>query len=1037
MKLAEVSVRRPVLTVMVFTAILVLGLVSLSRLPVDLMPEIENPSISVVTTWLGASTTDVENKVTRVIEKQLATVSDLDELTSQTREGLSIVTCLFEWGTELSEAANDIRDKLEFAKRRLPDDADNPIVLKFNSSSMPIIFFGATAKESWEGLYDLIDREVGDRLKRVNGVGAVQVFGGLERQINIDLDPIKLAGYELTVSAVQRVIAAENLTLPAGSIKSGAVEFTVRVPGEYSDPEQIGNIVLKRSGGAVVYLRDVATVSDGFTEQQRYSEVNGSDAVMFFVQKRSGANTVQVARDVRREVERLQRQMPADVKLTVLTDSSVFIRQSLQNVTRTVLWGGLFVILTTLFFLRSIRSSAVILMTIPFSLIISFAFMFFRGWTINVVTLSALAIAIGMVVDNAVVVLENISSRMDRGERRAEAAMFGTDEVGLAIIASALTTVVVFAPLVFVQGTSGIFFGQLGGIISITLLASLFCSLMLTPMLSSKWLKVVNLGTIGGGRLGRWAFRLSEAMFDRVERLYVRTLGWALGHRLTVLALVILLFCSALALTPLIGTEYAPSQDSGDLSITFELPVGTRVEVTADVCRKIVALAGEVIPAAWIDHSRWRCGSSGGGFGGRSASHLGTVDFKLVSIEQRDRSSRELGRAVLDRMRGWPEINRVSLSTESRAMGRRGGGGKPIVVQVLGFDLEQTGRIATQIKGIADRISGAKDASISLDPGKPELVVDVDRLKASTLGLNVSDIVETIRTLFYGLEASTFRDGENEYRIYMRLAESRRISVKDILDSEIGLPDGRRVRIDAVATVRAALGPLEIQRKDQERMITVEVDNDERSVGEVADDLRAAIDAEVVLPLGVSVHFGGAVQEQQEAFLDLQMLLVLSVVLVYMVMAAQFESFKDPFVIMLSLPFAFTGAVYALLAFGMTLNIFTYIGLILLVGTVVNNAIVLVDYINILRARGEPLADAVRHAGRSRLRPVLITTLTTVCGMLPLALARSEGSETWKPMGVTVVGGLSFAMLVTLVVMPVLYTLFNRDRAATNRGGKG
>ena len=393
MKLAEVGVRQPVLTAMVFMAILVLGVVSYTRLPVDLMPEMENPSISVSTTWLGASTTDVENKVTRVIEKQLATVSDLSELTSRTREGLSSVTCLFEWGTDLNEAAIDIRDKLEFAKRQLPDDADNPIVLKFNSSSMPIIFFGATAKESWEGLYNLIDREVGDRLKRVNGVGAVQVFGGLERQINIDLDPIKLAGYGLTVGAVQRVIAAENLTLPAGSIKSGAVEFTVRVPGEYSSPEQIGNIVLKRSEGAAVYLRDVATVSDGFTERQRYSEVNHRDAVMFMVQKRSGANTVQVARDVRREVERLQQQMPSDVKLSVLADTSDFIQQSLSNVSQTVLWGGFFVILTTLFFLRSLRSSAVILLTIPFSLIISFAFMFFKGWTINVVTLSALAIA--------------------------------------------------------------------------------------------------------------------------------------------------------------------------------------------------------------------------------------------------------------------------------------------------------------------------------------------------------------------------------------------------------------------------------------------------------------------------------------------------------------------------------------------------------------------------------------------------------------------------------------------------------------------
>lgn len=1026
MRLPELGVKRPIFTLMVFVAILVLGVVSLVKIPVDLFPEVETPSITVITLWPGASVEDVEGRVTRVIENRLSIVNNLDELTSRTREGISSITCMFDWGTDLEEAANDIRDHLSMARRYLPDDIEEPVVYKFNSSSTPVIYYAVTAEESWEKLYDLVDDDVGDELKRIPGVGAVQVYGGLHRQINIDIDPMKLAGYGLTLAEIERTIARENLTLPAGSIKNGLIDYTVRVPGEYETPDEAKDIVVKRNAaGGAIYLRDVATVSDNFEDPTRMSGANGHSCVIFMVQKRSGANTMKVCQSVREAIAAYQKRLPQDVNMVKLTDTSDFIRLSISNVTSTLCWGGLFVVLTTFVFLRTLRASFVIVLTIPFSLIIAFVFMFLKGWTVNIISLSALSVAIGMVVDNAVVVLENIDSYAQRGVKLREAAMYATGEVGLAISASTLTTVVVFVPLIFVTGLSGIYFGQLGGIITVTLAASLFCSLMLTPMLASTLLKE-DRSAVGGGAIGKALYTFGETMLEGLEATYERLLGTALRFRGAVCLLAFAVFCFSLALFPLIGSEFSPETDSGDLSVSFELPLGTRVEETARMCEEIrkfgLTLFGENV----LLNSRWRCGDSKFG-SSKQGSHMGNVDFKFISMEKRSFSTRDAGRRILDTLRNWPEIGKMSMSTVNRTMGRMSSGGKPIIIEIMGHDLAETRRVASDVKAICDRTPGAKDASISMDDGKPELIVKVDRLKISTLGLNVSDVVETVRTLFYGKEASDFREGENEYWIFMRLVENRRKQLADILDSEVVLPNGQRVRMDSIAEVVQDLGPLDIERKDQERMVKVEVDYFGRSIGEVAASIRSAIEKEIILPEATHITYGGMVKEQSEAFSDLLALTLLGLVLVYMVMAAQFESFKHPFVIFLALPFAFSGVLFALLAFGMTFNMFSFIGIILLVGTGVNNGIVLVDYINTLRARGESMADAIRRGGRQRLRPVLITTLTTVFGMVPLAFAGGEGSETWKPLGVTVIGGLTFSTIVTLILVPVLYSLLNRD----------
>lgn len=1025
MRLPELGVNRPVFTLMVFLAILVMGMVSLFRLPVDLFPEVETPSVTVITQWPGASVEDVEGRVTRVIENQLSIVNNLDEVTSRTREGVSAITCMFGWGTDLEAAANDIRDRLGIARRFLPDDIEEPVVYKFNSSSVPVIYFAATAKESWERLYDLIEDDLGDALKRLPGVGAVQVFGGIHRQINIDIDPVKMAGYGLTLGQIEQAIARENLTLPAGNIKSGLIDYTVRVPGEYVDPEEARDIVVKHNpDGRAVYLRDVAEVTDGFEEPTRLSGAEGRPSVILLVQKRSGANTVQVCEAVRKAVAEYQAFLPQDVRLVKLTDTSDFIKLSLRNVTQTLMWGGIFVTTTTFVFLRTVRASLVIVLTIPFSLIIAFFFMYVRGWTINIISLSALSVAIGMVVDNAVVVLENIDRFIRRGVGLRAAAAGAASEVGLAITASTLTTVAVFVPLVFVTGMTGIYFGQLGGIIAATLFASLLCSLMLTPMLCSKLLKGRQ-GKIGGGRAGRWLYDAGERAFGRVEAAYGRVLAVALRWRGAVCLAALAVFCLAISLFPLIGSEFSPETDSGDLTVFFELPLGTRVEETARVCEEIRELGVGMFGRETILNSRWRCGDSKFG-ANKQGTHMGNVDFKFIPMERRAFSARDAGRQMVDLLRRRPEIVKTHMSTVNRTMGRFSGTGKPIVVEVMGHNLEETRRVANEIKALCDRTPGAKDASVSMDDGKPELIVKVDRLKVATLGLNVSDVVETIRTLFYGREASDFREGENEYWIFMRLREDRRGQVSDILDSEVVLPNGRRVRVDSIAEVVQELGPHDIERKDQERMVKVEVDYFGRSIGEVAASIRESVEREIVLPEGVHITYGGMVKEQAEAFRDLIGLTVLGLVLVYMVMAAQFESLVYPFVIFFSLPFAFAGVLLALFGFGMTFNMFSFIGIILLVGTGVNNGIVLVDYINRLREEGRGLSEAVCRAGQHRLRPVLITTLTTVFGMMPLALAGGEGSETWKPLGVTVIGGLTFSTVVTLVLVPVLYSLFTR-----------
>ncbi|MEK6728294.1 MAG: efflux RND transporter permease subunit [Candidatus Omnitrophota bacterium] len=1024
MKLPEFGVKRPVTNLMIFLGIIILSVYSLSRIGIDSFPKIEPPSITVISNYSGANPSDVEIKVTEPLENQLATLPGLEKITSRSLEGTSFITLKFIWGTNLDEATNDIRDRIELAKRFLPDipdEMDNPFIFKFNTTNIPILFLGVTAKESYPDLRDMIDKRVGDVLRQLPGVGTVQIEGGLERQINIWIGRQRLEGYGFSILDIQEVLRRENISQPVGNLKSGLTDYLLRIPGEFRSPDEIKLVILGKRDGKSVYLKDVARIEDSFKEVLTSVKINGKLGILLNIQKQTDTNTVEVAERVKEKLKELQGLLPQDVKLNIIFDNSQDIIDSLDSLKNT-LWAGIvLVIFVVWFFLRQLKPSLIIALTIPFSLLVAFIYMFLSGKTINSISLSSLAIASGMVVDAAIVIVDNVYRRLERGNRPQEAAIFGTQEMFLAISATVFTTVVVFLPMLFIPGVIGIMFGELAVIVTVTLTASLFTASTFTPMLCAKWMR----NSPPSKRFAKF-YEFSEKLFSSWENFYSRRLTWCLKHKKLVVFGFSVVFILSLFLVPFVGTEFMPTEDSGDLRITAEFPVGTRLEETQALATRIEEIYKSDVPEARIYYVRSGTVSGvGRAFNASAGTHVVISGAKLISKTKRKKSVEEIGQIIRSKIRAIPGIIRTDVST-GNPIGRliTGQGGKPVQIEVIGNSFDDTDAVAKELKEAMEKIPGAVDVTISRQLTRPEIRIEVDREKAGILGIDMNTVAASLRTYIEGQSATKYREKGKTYDIYVRLEEKSRQKIEDVQSLSIVSPFSKQqVKLSNIAKIEETFGPLAIERQNRERVVRVECNTFRRASGKVVEDLRKAL-TKISLPADVMVNIGGEAQEQKKAFKDLFLLLLLGICLVYMVMAAQFESLYDPFIVMFSVPFTFTGVIWAFLITRTTLSVVTYLGVVMLMGIVVDNAIVLISYIILLRQRGSSLIEAITTGGKERLRPVLMTTITTLAGLIPLALSRTEGSEVWQPLGITMVGGLLVSTFVTMLFVPTLYAIF-------------
>ena len=1032
MRVSRFSVRRPIFTIMVTLIVVILGGVSLLRLPVDLMPDITYPTLSVSTGYENASPEEIEELITRRIEQSMAAVPGVEEVSSSSVEGSSNVRVSFAWGTDLDAASNDIRDRLDRASSGLPEDADRPTLRKFDLAAFPILILGASSKLDPVEMRRIIDDEVKYRIERVPGVASLDVWGGLEREIHVDLDEAKIKALELPLDRVVARVRSGNVNIPAGTIERGNYNITIRTPGEYTNLEDLRNTVVAERQGAPIFLDEVATVEDTWRRVTRYVRVNGQTGIRLSISKQSGTNTVAVARAALAEIEKINEDIK-QLQIIAIIDTSDYIQRSITNVGSAALYGGILSVFVLLFFLRNLRSTAIIATAIPISITATFALLYFGGLTLNIMTLGGIALGIGMLVDNAIVVLENIFRMKEAGLPPAEAAVAGSEEVTAAIIASTLTTLAVFLPLVFIRGMSGVMFTQLAYVVGFALLCSLAVALTVVPMLAARGAhsRVDDSGE--GGAQRHRLYRATGILFKRMEKSYKRLLHFTLDHRIIVTLFAMGLLAASIALIPLVGVELMPASDEGEVRVSVEMDIGMRVDIVNEKVKEMETIIAREVPE--VKRSVVSVGGGGGGWHS-SGSHTGRIRLSLVPQNQRKRSSEEIAEVLRKLLSGIPGMTVRTRAGQGMFLLRMGSGdAERIQIEIRGHDQEMAGALADRIKEAVELVAGVTDVTLSRETGGREETVVVDRLKAADMKVTVREVADMLQTVLSGTRASYYRVGGNEYSIVVRLKDAEKRDLRDILDLTLTNADGEPVVLRNVVTTGSRRGPVRIDRKDQERVVTVSVNIAGRDMGSVLTDIRQALTA-VPVPRGFSMIYGGDYEEQQKAFRELLISLTLALVLVYMVMACQYESLMDPFVVMFSVPFAAIGVILMLFLTDTTFNIQSYIGCIMLGGIVVNNAILLVDHTNVLRRRdGMGLRDAIEEAGRRRLRPILMTAATTVLGLLPLAIGLGEGGEAQAPLARAVIGGLISSTLITLVFVPVVYSLFERGVKLERRGG--
>lgn len=1021
MKIYETAVKKPVTTALIFIGIVVMGLFSLSRLSVDLYPEIELNAVTVMTTYPGASAVDIEQNVTKQLETSLSTVSDLKRITSTSKDNVSLITIEFEYGTDMDEAVNDIRSVLDMQRNFLPEETENPVVLKFSSSMMPVAFLSARTSQNPQGLYKTLEERVANPINRINGVASVSISGAPQREIQVLTDPVKMQAYNVTVEQLASVISMENRNIPGGNIDIGSETFSVKVDGEFKSSDEIADIIIGSFMGRNVFVKDVAIIKDTLKERSTEVLTNGETSAMLVIQKQSGANVVDIANKINKELESIRANLPPDIQLEMVIDTSEFIVKSIRSLTETVMLAGIFVMFVVLFFLGRWRATFIIILTIPVSLIAAFIYLMVTGNTLNIISLSSLSIAIGMVVDDAIVVLENITSHIERGSKPKDAAIYATNEVAVAVVASTLTIIAVFFPLTMVSGLAGIMFKQLGWIVTIIITVSTVAALTLTPMLSSQLLRK-------DPKRSKWfmvIYSPVEKLLGFLDSVYETTLKWALGHRITVMLLSGALFVSSFLLLTKVGTDFFPAVDNSQISVQVELPVGTRVEHARTLSAHLYKQWSEKYPEIVVLQTMM--GQSDGSnifmSMGNSGTHLISYTARLTDAVDRDRDMFEIADLMRADLEAIPEIYRFEVIPGGSG-GGMGMGAADIEMDVLGYNMDDASEVAEEIAGIMRSTEGLRDVKISKEDYMPQLRVEFDRAKLSMNGLNLTTAATAVRNRINGIITTQYREDGEEYDVVVRHDLKFRTSVEDIESILLYNNMGKAVRLREVGRVIEDFAPPSIEHLDRERVIKVSASIYRRALGDIANDINARM-VDVPVPSNIAVKMSGSYEEQQESFGDMFTLLLLVIMLTYIVMASQFESLRDPFIIMFSLPFAFTGVFIALWMTGTSLSLIALIGAVMLVGIVVKNGIVLIDYINLNKERGMSVMRAVVSGGKSRLRPVLMTTITTILGMMPMAIGIGEGSEIWQPMGISIIGGLTVSTLLTLVLIPTIYCSLN------------
>ncbi|GHT76837.1 multidrug transporter AcrB [Bacteroidia bacterium] len=1033
MAIYKSAIDKPITTALIFVAVIVFGIFSFSRLPIDQFPEMDVPYVSIMTTYPGANGSEIETNVTKLLENSLNSVDGLKEITSQSKDNISLVSLELNWGSDITEAVNDVRSAIDMVNDNLPDGCSRPMIFKLSTSMMPIMQYAVTASESYSGLDKILEDNVINVLNRIDGIGNISLSGAPQRYVYIDLDQNKLDAYKLSVEQVGQAVAANNLNLASGSVKMGKEQYQLRVQSEYVESSEINNIVIANRQGKSVFVRDLATVRDTIRDITLDEKINGQDGVRLVIMKQTGANSVAIAKEVRKMLEDIKLNLPPDIQFQLIYDGAENIQNSINGLSEAVLYAFLFVILVVLFFLGKWRATLIIMLSIPISLIAAFIYLLVAGSSLNIISLCSLTIAIGMVVDDAIVVLENITRHIDRGARPRDASIYATNEVWVSVIAGTLVIIAVFMPLTMLGGQAGIMFKEMGWIVSICITVSALVAIALTPMMSSLLLRSKKVIINEKGEVEEiaiksgWYEKSVMKWLVAFDRWYANVLRWCLNHKLITssVSLLLIIACFVPACSGQIGFNFMAEQDNGRVSATVELQRGTRVEESMRIAREIeadfISLAPEI---ELISTSTGASDESGiSALFSSATNNKISMTIRFPNKNYRKRSVFELAEVMRQYLKERPDVINHSVST---AGGFGGGQQNTIDIEVFGYDFEATNSVAEQIKNLVKEVKGARNITVSREEDRAELQINFDKEKLAQSGLSAQQVAVAVRNRVNGYTAGFLKEDGDEYNIMVRLQEDYRNSITDIEEMTLQTPAGQLVKVKELAKIQEFWTPPTIEHKRRQRIVTVSVYPEGISLVELANAVKVEI-KKIDLPQGVLVNVGGTYEDQMEMASDMMTLVVLIILLVYIVMASQFESFSKPFIILVgSIPFAFAGAVLALFLTGTDLEMVGMLGLILLVGIVVKNGIVLVDYINLMRDRGYELNEAIALSGESRLRPVLMTAITAILGMVPMALSTAEGSEMWRPLGIVVIGGLTFATIVTLVIVPVLYAVMSR-----------